>query len=407
MDVLSASGRSVVVGRHRFRSVLVVAQVGGSLMLLIMAGLFTRSLVMARKVDLGFDPNHVANFSFDPRGIGYSEVKGQQFTKQLVERVSALPGVEFASLASNVPFGYYSSAEALQIDGFAPTAKASSPVAGTSSVSPGYFHTMRIPLLRGRDFDETDSSKTPRVAIINEAMANKYWPNQDPLGRQMHTMSHPDIQMRVVGVIKDFHREDFNSPISPFYYTAMEQDYSPVQTLHVRTIGSPDNIIPVVQQEFEKSAPGLPLFDVGTMAQALDTLNGLLLFKLGAGIAAALGTLGLVLAIVGVYGIVSYVTSQRTHEIGVRMALGAEPAQIVKMVLRQGLLIVVAGLAIGLISAAGAGIIAADFLVGVSPTDPLVFTGVSIFLACIALLACYIPARRATKVDPMVALRYE
>jgi ABC-type antimicrobial peptide transport system permease subunit len=187
----------------------------------------------------------------------------------------------------------------------------------------------------------------------------------------------------------------------------MAQEYSPLQTLHVRTLASPESMIPVVQQEIDKFAPGLPMFDVETMAQALNTLNGLLLFQLGAGIAAALGILGLVLAIVGVYGIVSYVTSQRTHEIGIRLALGAEPRQILTMVLRQGLLIIVVGMAIGLISAAAAGRLAADFLVGVSPTDPLIFSGVSVFLVCIALLACYIPARRATKVDPMVALRYE
>jgi putative ABC transport system permease protein len=266
---------------------------------------------------------------------------------------------------------------------------------------------MRIPLLRGRTIEDSDTEISQRVAVINEAMARLFWPNQEVLDRQFTLKSHPKEKIRVVGVVKDIHFEDFDGPIGAFFYTAMAQEYSPLQTLHVRTLASPESMIPVVQQEIDKFAPGLPMFDVETMAQALNTLNGLLLFQLGAGIAAALGILGLVLAIVGVYGIVSYVTSQRTHEIGIRLALGAEPRQILTMVLRQGLLIIVVGMAIGLISAAAAGRLAADFLVGVSPTDPLIFSGVSVFLVCIALLACYIPARRATKVDPMVALRYE
>jgi predicted permease len=407
IEVLNTSGRAVAVGRHRFRSALVIAQVAGSLVLLIMAGLFARSLSKARNLDLGFDPNHLANLSFDPRGIGYTEEQGKRFSKQIIEKVRALPGVESVSVASNVPFGYYSDTETLQIDGYAPKSEASSPYARTSSVSPGYFRTMKIQLVRGRDFEDTDLEKSQNVAVINETMARLFWPDRDPLDRQFALKSHPNEKIRVVGVIKDIHFADFDSPIEAFFYTAMAQDYAPLQTLHVRTFAAPESMIPVVQQEIEKLAPGLPVFDVETMTQGLNTLNGLLLFQIGAGIAAALGILGLVLAVVGVYGIVSYVTSQRTHEIGIRLALGAEPRQILKMVLRQGLVIVVVGLAVGLISAAAAGRLAANFLVGVSPTDPLIFSGVSVFLACIALLACYIPARRATKVDPTVALRYE
>jgi predicted permease len=407
IEVLNASGRAVAVGRHRFRSALVIAQVAGSLVLLVMAGLFTRSLSKARNLDLGFDPGHLANLSFDPRGIGYTEEQGKLFSKQVVEKVRALPGVESVAVASTVPFGYYRSIETLQIDGYAPPTGASTPYASTCAVSPGYFHTMKIQLIRGRDIEDADIEKSQLVAVINQRMASLFWPNQDPLDRQFAVISRPKDKIRVVGVIKDIHYEDFDSPIEAFFYTAMAQNYSPLQTLHVRTSALPDSMIPVVQQEIEKVAPGLPMFDVETMTQALNTLNGLLLFQIGAGIAAALGILGLVLAVVGVYGIVSYVTSQRTHEIGIRLALGAEPRQILKMVLRQGLLIIVIGMALGLICAAAAGRLAADFLVGVSPLDPLIFGGVSVFLACIALLASYIPARRATKVDPIVALRYE
>jgi predicted permease len=407
IEVLNMSGRAVATGRHRFRSALVMAQVAGSLVLLVTAGLFARSLSNARNLDLGFDPSHLANLSFDPRGIGYSEEQGKLFSKQIVERVRSLPGVESASVASTVPFGYYSDIENLQIDGYAPATGGSSPYAAMSAVSPGYLHTMKISLIRGRDIQDSDIEKSQSVAVINQRMADLFWPNQDPIDREFALKSHSDKKIRVVGVIKNIHFADFDSPIEAFFYAAMAQDYSPLQTLHVRTSGSPDSMIPIVEQEIDKVAPGLPMFDVETMTQAMNTLNGLLLFQIGAGIAAALGILGLVLAVVGVYGIVSYVTSQRTHEIGIRLALGAEPRQILKLVLRQGLVIIGVGLAMGLISAVVAGRLASNFLVGVNPTDPLIFGGVSVFLACIALLACYIPARRATKVDPMVALRYE
>ena len=407
-DVLHESGRTVATGKHRLRTGLVIAQVAGSLMLLIMAGLFARSMQMAEKVNLGFDPSNVANLSFDPRGIGYTREQGLQFSKSLLDRVRALPGVTAAGLADNVPFGYYSEAKDLRVDGYTPESSSSSTMlVSTRCVSPDYFKTMRISLLRGRDFSDADTDKTQHVAIINQAMAEKFWPNQDPLGRQFVDQSHSKDPLRVVGVAGNIRYEDFSGPSLPFFYTAMTQDFSPLWTLHVRTSSSPENILPVVQQEIDKLAPGLPLFDVGTMTQALNTLNGLLLFQVGAGIAAALGLLGLALAIIGVYGIVSYVTSQRTHEIGIRMALGANPAQILMMVLRQGLLIVGGGLLLGLITAAGAGHLAESMLVGVSPTDPLTFGAISIVLAGIALFACYIPARRATKVHPMEALRYE
>ncbi len=407
MDVLRESGRTVTIGRERFRSSLVVAQVAGSVMLLIMAGLFSRSLGMAQKVNLGFDPSHVANFSFDPRVISYGEDKGLQFSKQLIERVRALPGVESASIASTVPFGYYSDAEEPLVEGYAPPDKKEISMAATSSISPGYFDTMRISIVRGRDFTDADDSKSQRVAIVNQAMAKKYWPDTDAIDHVFSIKNHSDRKIRVVGVIQDFHFEDFTTPIAPYFYTAMAQDYTFLQTLHVRAAGTSGNIPPVVQQEVQKMAPGLALFDVGTMEQGLYTLNGLLLFQLGAWIAAALGVLGLVLAVVGVYGVVSYVTSQRTHEIGIRMALGAAPGQIGKMVLRQGFTIVAIGLALGLVAAVAAGNLAKTFLVSVSPTDPLTYIAVSVFLTAIALTACWIPARRATKVDPMIALRYE
>jgi predicted permease len=408
MEVLHESGRAVAVGKQRFRSTLVVAQVAGSLILLIMAGLFMRSMRAAESVDIGFDPTHVANISMDIHGLGYNEQQGLVFVKNLLARTQSLPGVVSAGVASTVPFGYYSDAARLQIDGYTPPPNASSrPYAMTSAITPDYLRTMKITFFRGRNFQDSDTATSERVAVINEAMAKEFWPNQDPLGRQFEDASKPKIPIRVVGIVRDFRYDNFSGPVGPLYFTAMLQDFSPLQTLHVRTTGDPAGMIPALQSELVKLAPGLALFDVGTMTQAMNTLNGLLLFQLAAGIAAALGLLGLVLAIVGVYGIVSYVTGQRTNEIGIRMAMGADPPRILKMVLRQGLVIVLIGLALGLAGAAGAGHLAAGFLVNVSPTDPLTYFAVASILTFIALLACFIPAWRATKVDPMVALRYE
>jgi len=407
MIVLRESGRSVAAGKNRFRSALVVAQVAGSLVLLIAAGLFTRSLKAAEHVDLGFDPTHLANFSMDSQTLGNTEKQGQLLIKNLIQSVSAIPGVRSVAAASTVPFGYYSNAEHLRVNDSNSGAVQETPYVSKSSVTPGYLQAMKIALIRGRDFAESDDANSQHVAIINDSMAQKFWPNQDAVGHEFVEVNRPSETIRVVGVVRSFRYEDFSGPVNPFYFTVLAQDFSPLLTLHVRTAGEAGTIIPAVEQKIESMSPGLPLFDVGTMTAAMNTLNGLLLFQVGAGMAATLGLLGLVLAIVGVYGIVSYVTSQRTNEIGIRMALGAAPGTILKMVLRQGLIIIIAGLAIGLGAAYAAGHLAADFLVGVSPTDPLTFSVVSVVLTLIALVACYIPARRATKVDPMIALRYE
>jgi predicted permease len=407
-DLLHEGGRTLIAGRHRLRNVLVVAQVAGSLMLLIVAGLFTRSLGEAQRMDLGFDPNNVLNLMMDPNEIGYNEAQGREFYKNILPRVRALPGVESTSLAFAVPLGYIGTADTLKIEGHLPAPGQLAPSSSFNMISPDYFQTMKIPLVRGRTFTDADDQKSPYVAIVNEKMAEEFWPHEDPIGRHFEMFSdsgHHAIQ--IVGIAKDSRARSLRGPMRPFFYVPLPQNYSSIATLQIRTAAAPDSMIPEVEKEIESVAPQLPVFNVQTMTQGLYTVSGLLVFQVGASLAAALGILGLILAIVGVYGVVSYAASQRTHEIGIRMALGAQPRDILKMILGQGLPIVGIGLVMGLALAFAIARLVGNFLVSVSPTDPFTYVAVSLVLVLVAVAACYIPARRAMRVDPMVALHYE
>jgi ABC-type antimicrobial peptide transport system permease subunit len=266
---------------------------------------------------------------------------------------------------------------------------------------------MRIALLRGRDLTAADDDKAPHVAVINQTMANRFWPKQEAIGRQFRIASEPRRPLVVVGVVRDFHFLSITRPFDPYFFIPLAQHpvYS-LQTLQVRTVADPRNMIRSVENVVSTLAPGLPVFDVKTMTEALNTLNGMLVFQVAAGLAAALGILGLVLAIVGVYGVVSYDASRKTHEIGIRMALGAQRATVLQMVFRQGVVIVGVGLGLGLVAAFMAARVVGTFL-AVSAVDPVTYLTGTVTLAAVALFASYLPARRAMRVDPMVALRHE
>ena len=406
--ILHEGGRGVVGGKNRLRTTLVVAQVAGSLMLLVIAGLFTRSLSKAQRTDLGFDPNHVVNLVMDPNEIGYNQAQTRDFYKSLLARVGTLPGVVSASAANSTPMGYYNNGDSLLIDGYQPPPGEPAPSSLYATISGDYFRTMGISLLRGRTFTDADGENAQYVAIVSNEMAKKFWPNTDPIGHHFRMATDDKHSIEVVGVAGDARFQGVTGPINPMFYVPFVQHQlgNSLQILQLRTAGAAETMIPEVERVIESLAPQLPLFDVQTMNRALDTLNGMLFYKIGAVLAAVLGFLGLVLAIVGVYGVVSYAATQKTHEIGVRMALGAQPLDILGMIFREGFLIVAVGLAVGIAGALAASRIVGSFLT-VSAHDPVTYALVTGVLACVALAACFIPARRAMRVDPMVALRYE
>ena len=404
--VLRQGGRSVVGAGARIRTALVVGQVAGSLTLLVVAGLFARSLQAAQRTNLGFDPAHMVNFYMDPSEIGYDASQTKTFYTALLERVRSLPGVASATTATSAPMGYYNNGDTLIVDDYQAPPGQPRPASPFEIIGSDYFRTLRIPFVSGREFTSADDASAPQVAIVNQTFARKYWPNADPIGRTFRMDSESTQTLRVVGVAADARYNGVTGPISSMFYLPLAQHLAlgSLQTLQVRTNGDPAAMIPVVERLLSGMAPDLPVFDVKTMTQALDTLNGLMVFQLGAGLAAVLGVLGLILSIVGVYGVISYSAAQRTQEIGVRMALGARPGDILWMVLRHGSLVVASGLALGLLCAFAAGRVVRPFLV-INPADPLTYSAVSCLLASVALVACYIPARRSTTVDPIVALR--
>jgi predicted permease len=406
-EVLHEGGRTSTGGRQRLRGILVAVQVGGSLTLLIVAGLFVRSLRGVQRADLGFDPRHVLNFTLDPNEIGYTDAQGRAFYRAMLERTRALPGVQSASLASVVPLSDSVQGSDLAIPGYSTSSDQQAPHAEFNAVSSDYFPTMRITLKRGRDFSDADNDSAPHVAVINQAMAERFWPGRDPLGKSFVVTSDPKHPATIVGVVQNGRMNQMYGPFEPIFYLPTAQSYAPAETLQIRSEQSAQAIVPQVRAVAQSLAPTVPVYGVRTMTEVLHGGNGLLFFEIGASLATALGLLGLVLAIVGVYGVMSYAVSQRTQEIGIRIALGAQPRDILRMIGRQGVVIVVSGLTVGLLAALAVGRLVSDFLVGIAPSDPITYVGVSTLLAIIACLATYIPTRRATKVDPMVALRYE
>lgn len=406
-DILHEGGRSLTGRGQRIRSVLVTVQVAGSVALVIVAGLFIRSLQSAQYADLGFDPTHVLNVALDPGEIGYSQIQSADFYRRLLTRARALPGVQAASLAMMVPLGDDVHGSEITIPGHL-AQRGEELHADRDAVSPDYFKTMNIAVLQGRDFLDSDSESSPRVAIINEAMAKRFWPGMNPLGQNFQRDRDAQHTIEIVGIVRNSRTEDMYSPISPAFYVPISQDYTSAQTLQVRTSGQPQAMAAEISSVARKLAPTAPILSVRTMSDAVrNGANGLLLFNLGAKLTAALGFLGLTLAVVGIYGVIAYAVGQRTQEIGVCMALGAQRRTILWMVSRQGLAIIGTGLSIGLLTAIAAGRLVGEFLVGIGPTDPVTYVTVSMLLSFIALAACYIPARRAMHIEPTVALRYE
>jgi predicted permease len=406
-ETLREGGRSLSGGtdRHRIRNVLVVAQVCLSFVLLITAGLFVRGMGRAQNLYLGFDPHNILNLRMDPSQLGYDETRTKSFYKDLEDRACALPGVESASLALSVPLGDFNQEAKIYRE---TTARADELLqAFYNVVDPAYFQTMRITVARGRTFTPADNEAAPRVAVVNETLASRLWPGEDPVGKQFSFKGAQGPYVQVVGVTRNGRYVFIGEDQQNFFYVPTGQNFTSARVLQIRTSLPPNAIEKSIEQQIHALEPDLPVYAVETMEHSLGGANGFFLIRMGALFALILGLLGLTLAIVGVYGVVSYAASQRTHEIGIRMALGAEPRAILRMTLRSGVFLLLLGIFIGSVLALSVGWTMKSLLFGIHPADPLTFAAVGFLLGSTAIMACYIPARRAIRVDPMVALRYE
>jgi predicted permease len=405
-DTLKAGGRSggASTGHHRFRNALVVAQVAVCLLLLACAGFFMRSLQNSAQVDMGFRVDHTLMMTMDLGLQGYNEERGQQFYRQLSERVRSLPGVRDAAIGGYIPMGYDTSLVNIFPEGQVVDDKTKTESAFDDEVQPNYFRTAGTPVILGREFTEADSASGPKVAIINEAFAKKIWPGESPVGKGFRTKKDgPPIQ--VVGVTRTGKYLFLYETPQLFVYLPLAQRYISGANLFVYTKGDPQQLVPAVRDQISQLDASLPVFGVNTMDAHVKYGKPLLPARLSAMLVGAFGLLGLVLASVGVYGVVSYSVSQRTQEIGIRTALGAQRSNVLAMVLKQGMSMALIGTAVGIVLSFLLFRGLSSVLYGVKSTDFVTLGVVSAILLAVAFAASYIPALRATRVDPVVALR--
>lgn len=401
-------GRGVASGRNWLRDSLVTLQVAGSLVLLVVAALFVRSLVALETMDLGFKPDQVMNFTIDAHEIGMSDAQARDLARTMLPRLRQIPGVDLVSHASSVPFGYTNNGgDRLIIDGVPMPANPAERDAGFNVVSPDYLAVMGIDLVSGRAFTEADNDHSRDVAIISEQAARKFWPNQDAIGHTFRMGAEKERKLEVVGVVRDVEFQLYTGGKSqPFFYIPYAQHFNQnsLMIFQLKSGGNLDPIRLVVEKTIHGIAPQLPIFQIQTMHEALYTLNGLLLLQIGAVLAAIMGGLGLILAVVGLYGVLSYTVGRRVHEIGIRMALGASRGVVFNMIYRQAFVIIAAGLGLGLGIALLAARAVGSFVI-VSVWEPMTYLSISMALSLAALFACYFPARRAMVMEPMAALR--
>ena len=406
--VLHEGSRGVTAGRHWVRDGLVALQIAGSLVLLVVAALFVRSLSAMQAMDFGFKPDHVMNFVIDSNEIGMNDTETRDLAANLTARLREIAGVSYVSHAGSLPFGYFGNGgDRMIIDGGAVPAHPDDLNAGYNVVSPEYFSVMGIDLLRGRSFTEADNDHGRDVAIVSESAAKKFWPGQDPIGHTFRMASEKDRKIEVIAIAGDAEFQIFGGGKSrPFFYIPYAQHFkgNSLMVFQLRSNRDLLSLMPVVEKTVHTLAPQLPIFQVQTMRQGLYTMNGLLLFQIGASLAAIMGGLGLTLAVIGLYGVVSYAVGRRIHEIGLRMALGASRSSVFRMIYRQSIVIIAAGLGAGLLVAFLVSR-AVSSMVVVSVRDPATYAAVMAVLAVAALAACYFPAWHAMAVEPMTALR--
>ena len=407
--VLKATAAQGGAVKTRLRSVLVVAQIAISLVVLIAAGLVVRTLQQLQTMNPGFDPQNGLSMSFDLGLQGYDDARGGQFYHQLKERLQTLPGVESAAITSYIPLSLNYNSRNIYVEGKPAERGENVPSSMNASAGPEYFRTMKTPILHGREFTEQDQEKSEPVAVVNEAFVKRMMPelqnSADAVGKRFSWQGADGPWVRIVGLVPT--GKYFNIAEEPrsFVWTPMTQDYNSSGILVVRTKGNPEGLFGPVRSAVQSLDPNLPLFEVKTLTEHMK----LALFpaKVAATVLGVFGFVALMLAAIGVYGITSYAVAQRTHEIGVRLALGAQLSDVLKLVLSHGLKLTLIGAALGLLGAYLATRAITSVLYGVSATDPITFGFVSLLLVGVALIACYVPARRATKVEPLIALRNE
>jgi putative ABC transport system permease protein len=412
---LHASGTNVVsslkdeaaggrVRRSRLRSAFVVVQLACSTLLVIGAGLFLRSLQNARAIDVGFDPSNMVVMSLNPGLHGYDEARSRAVYEQTLQRVSAMPGVRSATLAASLPLGFGGSRRGTIIEGYKPQPGEDTETS-FNVVGPSYFETMRVPILRGRTITDRDRPGAPLVVVVNEAFARRYWPGQEALGKRI-SISGPGGPFReVVGVAQTGKYNTLGEDPRPFYYVPLWQDFRNEATLQVKLGGDPQSMIGPIRDVIRAVDPALPVFQAQTMDDQMSV--AMLPARIAGYLLSAFGALALLLASVGIYGVMAYSVEQRTREIGVRMALGARRADVIGLILGNAGRLTGLGLALG----CGAALLLTRFvqtlLYGITPTDPMTFAGALLMLSGASLIASYLPAWRATRVNPVSALRHE
>lgn len=395
-------------GKLAARNVLVIVQLTLSVVLLILSAFFVRGFQAARKTDIGFRIDHTLFFTTDPGVQRYNEAKTRQFYKQLADRLKDLPGAQSVALSSTIPFSTSQRNRSVRVDGYQRRAGEEDPTAWSYSVDENYFPLMEIPMLRGRTFTAHDTADSPKVAIVNQHLAETLFPNRDPLGQRMRIDSASGPEVEIVGIAKTtkylYWAEDPQMAI----WLPYSQDYRSGLFVEVRTAGDPAAMAAAARTQVHALDPDLALHRISTMSSMYEE-RAMLGPRLIAQIISAVGLMGLLLAVIGLYGVVAYGVSRRTREIGIRLAVGAKPGDVLRMVLRQGMTFTFIGLAAGLAITIPLlhGNFFQTFVIGVSPYDPSVLVGIPAILAAVMIAACAIPARRASRVDPTRALRQE
>ncbi len=404
VTALKEESRTGGASRGRLRSVLVVAQVALSLVLLIAAALSVRSMWNAHLVNPGFESKGLLTAQFTPSLQRYTKERERIFFQELKQRVEAMPGVESAAYASHLPLAFSIRLTSAAAEGQDTADVNQWPQIDNATVGPGYFETMRIGVVKGRTFREADTPESPKVAIVNETLARQFWPGQDPLGKRIHIGKEGGYS-EVIAVVKDGKYRTLGESNRPYVYRSQTQLLESDPTLIVRVKGDRSAVLAGVRDIGKQLDERVPDLGVTTVEEAIAV--SLIFPRAGAALFGLFGALGLVLASLGLYGVIAYVVSQRTHEIGVRMALGAQRNHIFQMIIGQGLKLTGIGVVLGLLGSFYMTQAITVLLYGISPTDAVTFTAVPLALALVAAVACFIPARRAAAVQPMIALRYE